>query len=64
MIDQGWVWGTVGDGDVGSVLAWGGVPEKDLSQILMVLGDIKVWQDQYEGRRHDQSQWGQGRDQD
>ena len=64
MIDQGWVWGAAGDGDVGSVPAWGGEPERVLGQILMVLCDIEVWQGQYEGRSHDQSQWGRGRDQD
>ena len=53
MIDQGWVWGAAGDGDVGGVLAWGGEPERDLNQISMVLFDIEVWQGRYEGRSHD-----------
>ena len=64
MIDQGWVWGMAGDGDVVDVLAWGGEPERDLSQISMVSCDIEVWQGLYEGRSHDQVQWSLVGDQD
>ena len=64
MIDQGWVWGAAGDGDAVNMLAWGGEPERDLSQISMVSCNIEVWQGLYEGRSHDQIQWSLVRDQD
>ena len=64
VIDQGWVWGGVGDVNVGSVLAWGREPERDHGQISAELCNNEAWQGLCEGGCLDQYQQSRGWAQD
>ena len=49
VIDQGWVWGRVGDGNVGGMLAWGGGPGRDHGQTSVELCNNEAFQGLSEG---------------